>query len=838
MMQTAIDKLRELRTLHEDGLLTRAEFDSRKNAILDAAYAAAPADASGAETPAGDVSPADQPGADLPGADTGGVAAADAAAAPRAPTAPPARAGTEIGLMSTQEVGPPNRRYRLERLIAQGGMGQVWQATDLATQAELGHSAQVALKILPPQLTENSLHARLLVEEAARARQLAHQHIVRVYDWAEDPATGSYFVIMEYLDGEDLDTLLARVGRLDLDRALAILDPLADALEHAWARHRLVHRDIKPANVFITRAGDVKLLDFGIAARARAGAAEMGAEAGAVQGLEVPATSGTAGYRAPEAAGSAGAPGRGLDVYASAVMLYRMLAGRLPFGARRAAVDAAPARPDGLTPAQWDVLQAGFARDAGARPASVRELLARLRAAQAPSAAELHARAQSQVDAHQNAQPQTQMQAGPPLQPPLQAPDQGGQAAAQRRIEQQARELALRKLAQARAEAAAKSALAAQRREQEKLAKAAAEQAREVRKEALRRQLAERRAEEAEKAQAEKAQAEKAQDEKIRLAREDGERKQAQARAAAAYLAQQKGAQAGPAVRPEAEAVQTPPAPAGPAADLEGVLRDHFSVGDGRGPELVLLPTGRFQMGSPDHERKIAMDAGSQQAWLARELPQHWVGIERPVAMARTPVTVGEWREFVRVTGWQRDGEVDWDAPGFAQTDRHPVVGVNWYDAVRYARWLSEATGRTYRLPSEAEWEYACRAGTRTAFSFGDTISTDQANYDGNFTYNGGPRGEYRRGTTPVGMFPANPWGLFDMHGNVWEWVQDVVHDNYDGAPLDGSAWETGGDQGRRILRGGSWLYNPRYLRAALRNGFSAALSNDIVGFRVVRELM
>jgi formylglycine-generating enzyme required for sulfatase activity len=153
-------------------------------------------------------------------------------------------------------------------------------------------------------------------------------------------------------------------------------------------------------------------------------------------------------------------------------------------------------------------------------------------------------------------------------------------------------------------------------------------------------------------------------------------------------------------------------------------------------------------------------------------------------------------------------------------------------------RWLSEATGKSYRLPSEAEWEYACRAGTKTAFSFGDTITTDQANYDGNFTYNGSPRGAYRRGTTPVGTFAANPWGLFDMHGNVWEWVQDVVHDNYDGAPLDGSAWEEGGDQARRILRGGSWLYNPRYLRSALRNGFSAALSNDIVGFRVVRDLM
>nr|WP_036231830.1 bifunctional serine/threonine-protein kinase/formylglycine-generating enzyme family protein [Massilia sp. JS1662] len=726
-MQTAIDKLRELRALHEDGLLSRQEFDSRKNAILDAAY------------------PADS--------------AADA----------PVRAGTEIGLMATQEVGPVNRRYRLERLIAQGGMGEVWQATDLATHAELGHSAQVALKILPPRLTENSLHAKLLIEEAARARQLAHQHIVRVYDWAQDPATGSYFIIMECLDGEDLDTLLARVGRLDLERALDVLAPVAAALDYAWERHHLVHRDIKPANVFLARGGDVKLLDFGIAARARAGGLA----------LEAPASSGTAGYRAPEASGTGGVPDRGLDVYAVAVMLYQMLTGALPAG-------AGPARPEALNDAQWAVLRAAFAQDPGQRPASVTDLLARLQAAPVVDEA-----ARLAADAIEK--------------------------------ERAARELAARRLAQAQAEAAAKAQLERQRREQERAAKLAAEAARAARKEALRQQLLERRAAEAEKA---------------RLEREEAQRKLVQAKAAAVYIAEQKRARLEEAARAQAVLTQLMPTPASPVADTEGVLRDRFLGGDAKGPELVLLPTGRFQMGSPEHERKIAMDAGSQPGWLARELPQHWVGIEKPIAMGRYPVTVGEWRVFVASTGWRPSGETEWDAPGFAQTDRHPVVGVNWFDAIRYVRWLSEATGKSYRLPSEAEWEYACRAGTKTAFSFGDTITTDQANYDGNFTYNSGPRGEYRRGTTPVGMFPPNAWGLFDMHGNVWEWVQDVVHDNYDGAPLDGSAWEEGGDQVRRILRGGSWLYNPRYLRSALRNGFSAALSNDIVGFRIVRDLM
>ncbi|MEH6438248.1 formylglycine-generating enzyme family protein, partial [Massilia sp. DD77] len=360
-------------------------------------------------------------------------------------------------------------------------------------------------------------------------------------------------------------------------------------------------------------------------------------------------------------------------------------------------------------------------------------------------------------------------------------------------------------------------------REQQRRERAAAEEARAARKEALRQQLLAKRAEEAAKA---------------RLAQDEAERKAAQAKAAAAYLIEQKRAREEQAARTAAELQAMLPTPASPVADSHGLLRDAFLDGAGEGPALVLIPTGRFQMGSPEHERRIAMAAGAQKNWLARETPQHWVGIEKPFAMGRHPVTVGEWRAFVLATGWQPGGEVDWAAPGFPQTDEHPVVGVTWFDALKYVAWLSEATGKRYRLPSEAEWEYACRAGTHTAFHVGDTISTEQANFDGTFTYNGGPRGEYRRGTTPAGMFAPNPWGLHDMHGNVWEWVQDVVHENYEGAPVDGSAWELGGDQARRILRGGSWLYNPRYLRSALRNGFSAALSNDIVGLRVVRELV
>ena len=747
-MSTAIEKIRQLRALHDDGLLSLQEFELRKNAILDAAYAP------------GQARPATEPGLPLP--------------------LPSQRAGTEIGLMAGQEVGPQTRRYRLERLIAHGGMGQVWQATDLATHAELGHSAQVALKILSPQLTVAESHAKLLIQEATRARRLAHEHIVRVYEWAQDPATTSYFLIMEYLEGEDLDALLARERRLPLTRVLALLDPVAAALDYAWERHRLVHRDIKPGNVFVTSKGEVKLLDFGIAARVRAGGDHAAP-------LEAPATSGTAGYRAPEAGREGAVAEPRLDVYAVSVMIHQLLTGVLPGGPGGQV-------PETLAARQWDVLRSGFAQDPAQRPASVHALLEAVRAA-----------------------------AGP-------APEVLAAQAAAERLEQERveRELAIKRQRELDAAAALQARVDEERRlqarEQQRRERIAAEEARQVRKEALRQQLLAKRDEEVAKA---------------RSAKEQAERKAAHAKAAALYLAQQKRAREEDAARTAQPPAPTLDAPRSEpeASAIGSILRDAFLDGSGHGPALVTIPSGRFEMGSPEHERRIAMAAGAQKTWLARETPQHWVGIERPFAMGRYPVTVGEWRLFARATDWQPQGEIDPEAPGFAQNDEHPVVGVTWFDACKYVAWLSDATGQRYRLPSEAEWEYACRAGTRTTFHVGDTIATTQANFDGTFTYNGGPRGEFRRGTTPAGTFAPNSWGLHDMHGNVWEWVQDVVHDNYEGAPIDGSAWEIGGDNARRILRGGSWLYNPRYLRSALRNGFSAVLSNDIVGFRVVREL-
>ena len=754
MTQTAREKIRALRALHEDGLLSLQEFDLRKNAILDAEYA----------PPGGSV------------------------------VSPRARQGTEIGLMTGQEIGPQNRRYRLERLIAHGGMGQVWEATDLATHFELGHSAPVALKILPPQFTNSATLAKLLIEEATQARRLAHENIVRVYEWAQDPATSSYFVIMECLEGEDLDQLLASQGCLSLERTLELLEPLAHALDYAWDKHQLVHRDIKPGNVFLTRGGEIKLLDFGIAARARDGASRIG--------LEAPVGSGTAGYRSPEAMTHQGKPNRAQDVYAVAVMVYQMLEGVMPFDGTRSAQHE-PQAPQALSARQWSMLRAGFAYRDDMRPRSVTALLAGLRLPVGPTPEE--------VAAQQEAE-RAQQEA-----------ERAQQEAERRRAQELTEQRRAEAHAQAQAAAAAQLLAERQRKEQQALDRARAEESARVRKEQLRAQLLARR--EADAAQA-------------RLEKEERQRKFQQAKAAAAYRAEQARARDELAARAVAELAAQLPSLSSPVADPDGVLRDLFIDGAGRGPELVLIPNGRFHMGSHEVERNKAMAAGALASWVERETPQHWVGIEQSFALGRYPVTLGQWRQFVRATEWQSQAEVRWDAPGFAQDDEHPVVGVSWDDAQRYLAWLSTCTGQRYRLPSEAQWEYACRAGSKSAFCVGDAIGAGQACFDASVAYNGGALGARRHGTARVGSFAPNAWGLFDMHGNVWEWVQDKVHPNYDGAPTDGHAWEQGGDPARRVLRGGSWTNAGHFLRSALRNGFAAANCNEIVGFRVARELV
>ncbi len=257
--------------------------------------------------------------------------------------------------------------------------------------------------------------------------------------------------------------------------------------------------------------------------------------------------------------------------------------------------------------------------------------------------------------------------------------------------------------------------------------------------------------------------------------------------------------------------------------------------------EMVYIPPGTFQMGSPSNEPDRDDDER-----------QHRVKLTKGYYMGVTEVTLGQWRTFVNKTGYKSEAEKDgwayawdgdswekkrgasWKEPGFSQTDDNPVTCVSYNDAQEFIKWLNRREGSSkYRLPSEAEWEYACRAGTDTPFNTGRCLSTDQANFDGsNYPLTGCSKGVYRVKTLPVQSFVPNAWGLYDMHGNVWEWCADWYGDYPTGTVTDSTGPSSGSN---RVTRGGSWYDFARGCRSANRDRDNPVNRGNSLGFRLAR---
>jgi formylglycine-generating enzyme required for sulfatase activity len=261
---------------------------------------------------------------------------------------------------------------------------------------------------------------------------------------------------------------------------------------------------------------------------------------------------------------------------------------------------------------------------------------------------------------------------------------------------------------------------------------------------------------------------------------------------------------------PRVEVKETPPPKPIVSIQPGQVFQDKLKDGS-LAPKVVWLPKGKFKMGSNEYNG---------------EKPIHEVTIDYEFGVGQNQVTVGEFKKFVQATGykteaetgggayvwtgsWEKKADANWKNPYFAQADSHPVVCVSWNDAKAYVKWLSQQTDQQYRLLSEAEWEYACRAGSTGKYCFGDDVK-QLGNY-GWYNQNSGSQ------THPVGEKKANKFGLYDMHGNVWEWCEDVWHDNYNGAPSDGSAWMSGNSKAH-LLRGGSWYFHDDNLRCVYRS--------------------
>jgi formylglycine-generating enzyme required for sulfatase activity len=268
-----------------------------------------------------------------------------------------------------------------------------------------------------------------------------------------------------------------------------------------------------------------------------------------------------------------------------------------------------------------------------------------------------------------------------------------------------------------------------------------------------------------------------------------------------------------PKLRDFEDQMQSPPihTPHRQSFSAGEVYRDRLKDGS-EGPEMVWIAAGSFQMGD------------IQGGGYSDEKPVHRVSITQPFAMGRYEVTFAEYDKFAEATGREKPSDRGWGR------GNRPVINVSWHDAVAYAEWLSEQTGKKYRLPTEAEWEYAARGGTSTKYWWGNNIGKNRANCRGC-----GSRWD-GKSTAPVGSFAPNPFGLYDTAGNVWEWCADSWHGSYKGAPTDGRVW-SGGDESYRVLRGGSWFNIPRSARTADRVRYTSDERNDFYGFRVVSSV-
>ena len=705
------------------------------------------------------------------------------------------------------------QEYELVRVLGMGGFGMTYLGFDhnldkaVAIKEYLPSdiATRTADHSVAPQASEFrgdfQWGLERFLDEARTLARFDHRHIVKVYRFFE--AHGTAYIVMEYAEGETLSAHLERKGTLSEAELKGILYPLLDGLAVVHGADFL-HRDIKPGNIVLRDAdGSPVLLDFGAARQA------IGAKSRSVTSIVTP------GYAPIEQYSSRGHQGAWTDIYALGGVCYRALTGQMPDDATDRM------RNDPLVPvsqrcagrasgAFLSAIDVALSVDEGDRPPSVgvwREALgasvsapARRQAQGAsrrnqatqrlplPVPAARAGQAEEVVDAVASAQQDTAADApvvrrSEPNAPPSKSPNQplfkwlvvvlgvvavlvGGKMyvdhAEQVALERQRQE---EQVALERQRQEEQVALDKQRQEQAALDKQRQEQA------ALERQ------------RQEQAALERQRQEQVALDKQRREQ---------AVLEKQRQEQA--ALEKQRQERQS-----------GRRFKDCAAC-----PEMVVVPTGSFMMGSPSSEKGRDSDEG----------PQHRVRIAQPFAVGVYEVTFAEWDACVSAGGCNGHSPAD---RGWGR-GQYPVIYVSWNDAQAYVKWLSNETGKRYRLLSEAEWEYVARAGTETPFHFGMTISTDQANYNRN----------YRAQTVEAGSFPSNGYGLHDVHGNVDEWVQDCWNDSYLGAPTDGSAW-TSGDCSGRVLRGGSWDSKHRNLHLADRDWGPTNYRSIRTGFRVAR---
>jgi eukaryotic-like serine/threonine-protein kinase len=716
-----------------------------------------------------------------------------------------------------QSCGTPlvfRRRFTVLRPLGEGGLGKTYLAQDRDNLNEPCVIKQLKTQAVGTQANKKIIE--LFLREAQQLKELrANPQIPDLLGYFEDG--GFLYLVQQLVDGEDLEQEL-RSGVFSEEKIRSLLTDILPVLGFIHDRG-VVHRDLKPANIMRRRTdGRLMLIDFGVSRQLSQGLTT-------VHGITVVGTPGYAPFE-QMTEGSVN-PGPPSDLYSLGVTCFQLLTGENPY-------PLSLAKGYSWVETWTQFLPTPMSEEL----IGVMDGMLKMRAAERfQSAAEvLTALNQRQVtESHQQRLAEYEQEfrravaAGYPLNEYV--------VDGLRRYQQQLGLL----------DADVEQVEGPIREQQERKAREAREQQvqqAQAQQERAQREQVER---EAREKQAQQRDQEQLQAEQQRL-REENQRRQADAQKTAPQAVNSTvagvespsglsrrgllallgvggffGAIAYAGIKAAQESSTTSELPTNevitvnsqgnivsrrPLGEIETLRED---IGKGVTLEMVLIPAGQFLMGSPSLEAGRDNDEG----------PQHEVTVPA-FMMGKYEVTQAQW-----------EAVMESNSSSFKGTDR-PVESVSWNDAVAFCQKLTQQTGRTYRLPSEAEWEYACRGGTTTPFYFGPTLSPALANYNGSVTYGSGPKGESRGQTTEVGKFPPNAYGLYDMHGNVWEWCQDIYHANYQGAPSDGKAWVSENDNDSHVLRGGSWVFNPEYCRSADRFRLAPDFRYDSGGLRVV----
>ncbi|WP_210396003.1 SUMF1/EgtB/PvdO family nonheme iron enzyme [Motiliproteus sediminis] len=676
-------------------------------------------------------------------------------------------------------IGPEHRQFRLIKPVSNSPIGQVWHADDLSTATESTRAEKAALEIVNPKLLQDDHTLNAFKALVTQCKQLKHKHIAKTYGYFQS-REGWLFVAMEPVTTRSLARILMEDGyqQLSVEKSRIILSQIAQAIDYATTQ-KISHGDLTPWNVIITHDSGVKLVNF---AFRQPLLQKIQADGHRILNSE---------FHAPESFISVPLPTT-VDIYAFACIAYQLFSGfppfppELPVDDREA--DTLPA-PKKMSEEQWQTLRPALSASPGDRPLSAVELTNALFPSKPVTPVATGNRPEpEEPDTSERAEavPESVLRASAPREPAA--------SGASRMLITASTMFALGLVI------GYLVATNQYRSHDEQLLKAlgaihnlTAQPPTPENKVALNRYFAELKSL-TDDAQLVQALGKQVEGYKVRLSRDRVEDQQVP------------GSPADVATDHQYQQEQQA------SAFLPGAVFKDEIMPEVFGPNMVVLPAGTYLMGDQDRN-------GDD-----NEQPVHPVKISKPFALSQHEVTFADYDLFALSTDRPLPDDEGWGR------GNRPVINISWNDANAYTYWLRKQTGLDYRLPTEAEWEYAARAGTDTPFWWGEDVGRGNANCDECGSLWDGKK------SAPVGSFKPNPFGLYDMNGNVYEWVSDCYNENYIQAPSDGSSWDVGLCN-LRVMRGGSWYDIGRLIRSASRYRHPPNASRNTWGFRLALDL-